>query len=80
MRDELLFAASHLHAAGPHGGEVRAPRDEDDVLATVREMRSEQPTDCTRPDDRDGQFRLKLSATFLRWILPVAVRGMRSTM
>src|SRR6267378_4058674 len=64
-----------------HRGEVRTPRDEDHVLAAARQVRSEQAADRAGADDRDGHGRgFNSSATDRRWILPVAVRGICSTM
>src|SRR5207302_4853689 len=81
VRDEDLLSALDSNPALPHGGQVRAPGDEHHLLPTPGQVRSQVGADCTRPDygelQADGA---SAAATPRRWTLPVAVRGISSTM
>ena len=80
---EIAFGAEHAHAALLHGAQMRAAREERDVLAGARHARADVSR-RSRRRRRSGISLLRLPRasrrTAPRWILPVAVRGIASTM
>src|SRR5262245_36491050 len=58
--------------------QVRSAGDQCDLLARSGEHRADEGTNRTRSND--GKSHASFSATILRWIFPVAVRGIASTM
>src|SRR5439155_5264653 len=73
--------AEDAHAVLLHGGEVPSPCDQDDIAAAPRECCADIGADRACTDDRELHRSASSSsaATRLRWSLPVAVRGIRST-
>src|SRR5487761_862917 len=59
---------------------MRATRDEDDLGAPLRQPCSEEAAGSAGAEDRDSHGLVNCSATNRRWILPVGVFGIDSTM
>src|ERR1700680_5336317 len=60
--------------------QMRATRDEDDLCDGFRQPCSEEAAGCAGAEDRDSHVLMNCSATNRRWILPVGVFGIDSTM
>ena len=80
--DEIAFGAEHANAALLHGAQVRAAREERDVLAGSRHARADVGADRAGAGNQEFHFfaPASVAATTPRWILPVAVRGIAVTM
>ena len=59
---------------------MRSACDQDDILARPREVRAQESADRPGTEYGDGHLPFRAAATDRRWILPVAVRGIWSTM
>jgi hypothetical protein len=59
---------------------MAAAGDHDDLLARPRQVGAQEAAGRPGADDREPHRSLNDSATVRRWILPVAVRGILSTM
>jgi hypothetical protein len=79
---ELAVFVDHPQSATLHRVQVGAAREEHHVGILTREPRADVSADRSRPGDDDSHegCDAKTCATTRRWILPVAVRGMASTM
>src|SRR5580704_17470679 len=81
MHLEIAVWAHNPHAVLLHRVQVRTAREQCDVLAGLSQARANVAADRARAGDQKlhPYFPASAVATAPRWILPVAVRGMVST-
>ena len=83
MRLQLILGFHDAHSAFQHGAQMRAAREQRDVFAGSRHFAAHIGADGSRPRHHESHhcaLDSSVAATFSRWILPVAVRGMAVTM
>src|SRR5579871_4140311 len=78
MSHKVVPVTDDANAGGLHRRQMRAARDQRDVEAGPRQMRSKKSTDGAGANDGELHARPIKLAMRVRWILPVAVRGMAS--
>ncbi len=78
--DRFAAGLDQAEARLAHGLEMRAAGDQHHVGAGPRETGSEEATRRAGAEDRDSHRFVNCSATNRRWILPVGVFGIESTM